>query len=266
MSIHRTLRLGLARGRMELLDFSRTPAAVVFGLAFPAVLLVLLGSIFDDTIPESAGTTVSQYMVPGVIAIGVMTAAFLNLAISLAHERSSGTIKRLAATPLPVASYFIGKVVMVLVISILSVTLLLLVGVTMFGVSLPSSPSRWFTFAWVLLLGIVACTLLGIAISRVPMTGSTAPAIINPPYLVLQFVSGTFLEYGSLATPLRWVANIFPLRWMALGMRSVFLPDAFLRAEPGGSWQHGLTLAVLAAWSVGGYVVVRRTFRWRHAA
>lgn len=59
------------------------------------------------------------------------------------------------------------------------------------------------------------------------------------------------------------VASVFPLKWMAQGMRSVFLPDSAEALEVGGSWQHGATAAVLTAWLVVGLVVGVRTFRWR---
>nr|BFF19008.1 hypothetical protein GCM10025730_25290 [Promicromonospora thailandica] len=63
-----------------------------------------------------------------------------------------------------------------------------------------------------------------------------------------------------------WMINLsslFPLKWVAQGMRSVFLPDEFALAEPAEAWQHGATAAVLAAWLVVALVVGTRTFRWR---
>ena len=58
------------------------------------------------------------------------------------------------------------------------------------------------------------------------------------------------------------MASVFPLRWLAQGVRSVFLPDSAARLEA-GSWQHGLVALVLLAWIAGGLVVCARTFRWR---
>ena len=59
------------------------------------------------------------------------------------------------------------------------------------------------------------------------------------------------------------VASLFPLKWMAQGMRSVFLPDTALAMEPAGSWEHGMTAAVLGAYLLVGLVLGVRTFRWR---
>ena len=61
---------------------------------------------------------------------------------------------------------------------------------------------------------------------------------------------------------MRAIAELFPLKWLAQGMRSVFLPDSYQSVEPDGSWQLGLGAAVLAAWTVLGLVACVRTFRW----
>ena len=80
--------------------------------------------------------------------------------------------------------------------------------------------------------------------------------------LVLQFISGVYLPFMQLPEWLQTVAGVFPLRWMASGMRAVFLPDTFATAEPGGTWHLGLGALVLTAWLVLGLVACLRTFRW----
>ena len=59
------------------------------------------------------------------------------------------------------------------------------------------------------------------------------------------------------------IAAVFPLKWMAQGMRSVFLPDSMASVEVSGSWQHGLTALILVAWTIAGLVLCLQTFRWR---
>ena len=61
---------------------------------------------------------------------------------------------------------------------------------------------------------------------------------------------------------LRQVASIFPLKWIAQGMRSVFYPDGMASVEMAHSWETGRTLLVLAAWAVGGLVLCVTTFKW----
>ncbi len=51
------------------------------------------------------------------------------------------------------------------------------------------------------------------------------------------------------------VAQIFPMYWLGLVMRSAFLPDSAASLELGDSWRTLETAAVLGAWAVIGAIV-----------
>jgi ABC-2 type transport system permease protein len=256
------LYLGLHRGIMELKAFFRERDAVVFTFALPAVLLALLGSLFSAVYP--GGVTASQYLVPSMIAAGVASTTFVNLGIAIATDRDDGTLKRLRGVPMPPAAYFVGKVVLVLVLTVAEVVLLLAIGVMLFDLRLPGEAGDWFTFGWVFLLGVTGCSFLGIAASSMAGSQRSAAAVMNLPYLVLCFVSGIFFTpVGRLPHSLLAIGSLFPLRWMAQGFRSAFLPDAILDQEVVHSWEHGRTALVLAAWCLGGLLLCLTTFRWR---
>ncbi|HEV2087966.1 MAG TPA: ABC transporter permease [Cryptosporangiaceae bacterium] len=255
------LRIGWSRGGLELKQFFRGRESVVFGLAFPVILLVIFGTIFSRDI--APGVSFTQYFVAGMIAAGLLTTSFQNLAIQIPIERDAGVLKRLAGTPMPKSAYFVGKVLMVAAVSALSAVLLLAIGVLFYGVELPSTAGKWFTFGWVGVLGVTACTLCGIAFSSLPRNGSSAPAIVTPVAIVLQFISGVFFVFTELPSWMQQIAAVFPLKWMAQGMRAVFLPDSFAAAEAAGSWELGRVALALVAWTVGGLVLCLLTFRWR---
>lgn len=255
-----TLRLGLLRGGLEIKQFLRSRASVVFTLAFPLMLLVVFGAIFSGEI--APGVTFTQYFAASMIAAGLLATGFQSLAIQIPIEREKGLLKRLRGTPMPRTAYFIGKVVMVLAIGLLETVLLVAVAALFYGVELPSTGGRWLTFAWVGLLGITACTLCGIAFSSLVRTARGGPAVVTPVALLLQFTSGVFIQYTTLPVWMQRFAAVFPLKWMTQGMRSVFLPDSFAVKESGGSWQHGTIALVLGAWIVAGLALCLLTFRW----
>lgn len=253
----------MRRGVIELKQFFRQRDAVVFTFSLPAIMLLLLGSIFGDRF-EGTAVTASQMFTAGMIAGGVASTTFVNLGIGIAADREDGTIKRLLGTPMPPFGYLMGKLVLVLVLTLAEVAILLAVGVVLFGLELPSDPWRWLTFAWVFGLGVTGCSLLGIAASSLPRSARSAPAVMNLPYLVLSFISGVFVvPLKDLPEPLIQIGSLFPLKWMAQGFRSVFLPDLMGGQEVAGSWEHGRTAMVLAVWCVGGLVLCLSTFRWR---
>ncbi len=252
-----------ARVRAELLSFFREKEAVVFVLLFPVILLVVFGSVFGGNSEVAPGVSFIQYFVAGMIAAGLLSASFQNLAIQIPIERDTGYLKRLSGTPMPKAAYFIGKIVLVGFIAVIQTVMLLAIGVLLYGVSLPSGAEPWLNFAWIALLGVTSCTLLGIAFSSVPKNGKSAPAIVSPIAILLQFISGVFFVFSELPTWMQTIAAVFPLKWMTQGMRSVFLPDAAQAAEAAGSWELGRIALVLAVWCVVGLALCLLTFRWR---
>ncbi|MFI1016468.1 ABC transporter permease [Streptomyces sp. NPDC020965] len=260
-----SVKIGLGRGALELKQFFRERDAVVFTFALPVVMLVLLASVYNDTVPET-GVAASQIFAASMIAAGIMSAAFVTLGTGIAHDRDDGTLKRLRGTPTTMASYIIGKVLLVLAVSLAEVVVLLAIGKALFDLRLPTELDRWLTFGWVFLLGVIACALMGIAISSVPRSAKSASAVIMLPFIGLQFVSGVLLNpISELSSPMVEIGSAFPLKWMAQGFRSVFLPDSMTFQEVAGSWEPGRTALVLAAWCVGGLVLCLLTFRWKNS-
>ena len=245
---------------VELKEFFRQREGVTFTVLFPVVLLIGLGSVLDLDIGH--GVEFSQYFMAGVIVAGIVGASLQNLGIYIASERSDGTLKSLRGTPMPASAYFVGKVVLVLAVAAVTTALLLLVGLVFYRIDLPSA-AGWLTFAWVGLLGIGACTLLGIAVSSLAPNRRSASALISPVALLLEFVSGVFEPFRNLPHWMQVVASLFPVKWMAQGMRSVFLPDALAADEPAGSWELGRVALVLAIWCVLGLLLCLKTFRWQ---
>ena len=258
------LRLSISRTIIELRQFFRDTRSAVFTFAFPVMLLVLFGGIISYTIKGPSGQLVNfrQYFISGMIAAGIISTTFNNLATWISMDRQEGLLKRLSATPLPRPAYFAGKIGMATIVTIIQVVIMLAVGLAFYGLKLPADGARWAMFFVVTALGVAACCLAGIAYTRLIPNARSAPAIIMPVYLVMEFISGVFFQFTDVPSWMQWVANVFPLRWMALGYRYVFLPDWFKSQETGGSWQVETTLAVLAVWVVVAFVLCIRWFRW----
>ncbi|TAM69498.1 MAG: ABC transporter permease [Microbacteriaceae bacterium] len=264
----RGIRLGFSRIGYEVKTYFRRGDTVFFTFLFPVVMLSIFAVAFSSqgrlgTNPNgSGGITIAAYYLPGMVAAGVLLSGLQNLAVDIAGEKGDGTLKRLSGTPLPMMSYFIGKFGQVLMTGIMQTILLLLVARFAFNVALPADAGSWLTFAWVFVVGIAASAVLGIALSGLPRTGKSATAVVIPITLILQFISGVYLQFTMLPTWLQNVASIFPLKWMAQGMRAVFLPSGFATLEQGGTWNLGWVAAALFAWLIIGVVLCRLTFRW----
>jgi ABC-2 type transport system permease protein len=256
-----TLQVGLARTKLEVREFFREREALIFTFFFPIIFLAIFSAVFGDT-DFGQGVNAATYFTPGMIASGIFLSSFQSLAISIALERDEGLLKRLRGTPMPPQAYFIGKIGQVLVTSIAQIALLLAISGLLLGVDLPTEPSKWLDFVWIFVLGTASGSVLGIAFSVVRKSGKAASAVVTPVVLLLQFMSGVYFVYSSLPGWMRGVASVFPLKWLASGMRSVFLPDSFVQTEPGQDWHLGLGAIVLLVWLVVGLIVAQRVFRW----
>jgi ABC-2 type transport system permease protein len=258
--------LGASRIGYETKGYFRSLDTLFFTFLFPFILLAIFSAAFSGAgeVGDPAGETVSiaTYYLPAMLAAGILLSGVQNLAVDIAIEKGDGTLKRLGGTPLSPFSYFLGKIGQVFVTGALQAALLILFAWAALGIELPTTAEKWGTFAWVFVLGLVTSALLGIALSALPRSGKSATAVVIPILLVLQFISGIYLQFYMLPEWMQNVASIFPLKWIAQGMRAVFLPDDFAVMEQHGSWDLGWVAIALAIWLVLGLVISRLTFRW----
>lgn len=255
------VRIGCSRIVPELKMFYRRPEQLIMTFTLPAIICILLGSIFSQRLPDSP-TSTGAVIAASMLAYGILSTSFINLGISVAADRDSGALRRLRGTPATATSYFVGKIALVAVVSLAEAVLLLAVGVAMFGLRLPSGVAGWWTLTWVFVLGITSCSLLGIFVSNLASNAVSAAVLTNGPAVGLQFVSGTYVPLMALPTWMLAIGSVFPVKWMAQGFRSVLLPPEMVVFEPAGSWEHWRTFLVLVAWTIGGLIACLRVFRW----
>ena len=126
---------------------------------------------------------------------------------------------------------------------------------------LMADPSGWFTVVGVMVLGLLALLPIGMAI------GAAVPGVQKVgmwgmfPVMTLAAISGIFYPVQALWGWVQVVAQVFPMYWLGLGMRSAFLPDSYAAAEIGGSWRTLETVAVLGVWVVVGALVAPALLR-----
>lgn len=259
------VRLGWGQIVIELKQFWRSPTRLVFTFMLPLVFLMVFTAIFGNQKlqgpPGAPELKFRDYFVPGIIAVGIMSTTFSNLATSIPIERSLGLMKRLSGTPLPREAFFIGKIGMTLIVTAAETILLLAVGVVLYHVKLPTDAGHWAVLAWVFLLGTASCSVLGIAYTRLIKTAESAIAIVQMPYLILQFISGVFFQYSEIPKWMQDIAMVFPLKWLAQGMRYAFVPDWLGESEYGG-WQLPVIALMLVGWTIAGFVLSVLFFRW----
>jgi ABC-2 type transport system permease protein len=242
--------------RYDGLIFLRNRQSQFFTLALPVLFLVIFASVFSSGTVAVAGGTLktSVYYVPGIMALGVIAASFVNLVISVTAARESGIYKRRRATPLPASVIIAGRALTAVVTALVIAGVLLAIGWPAFGASVPSrtAPALIVTIA----VGALAFCCLGYAVASLIANADSAQPLTQALVLPLYFISGVFVPAAQIPGWLRNVASLFPVRHLAQALLTAYNPHT---SGAGFAWQD---LGVVALWGALGLVVALRRFSW----
>jgi ABC-2 type transport system permease protein len=248
------LWLVLHQAQFDLRGFLRNRQARFFTLILPLLFLVIFTGVFGDNIVGPGNTKASAYYVPGISAMAVIAASFINLVISITVLREEGILKRRRATPVPAWALIAGRTLMAIAVSATSVIVLLLVGRFAYGVQMPARHIPGFAITAV--AGSITFCVLGYAFSTAIANEDAAQPMVQAVMLPLYFISGIFIAPTQLPSWLRNVAKVFPVEHLAHGLQHAFQPGA---TGVGIVWSD---LGLLALWAAIGVVVALRRFSW----
>lgn len=250
--MNRDVALVATQIRYEQKSYWRNPSAAFFTFAFPLVFFfILVGAAGGGHSSIIRGVKLSQYYTPSVLGYGVMSACFLNVALTLVRQREFGVLKRMRGTPLPSWALIGGIIGNAMIVASLLSALCITFAIIVYGVSLPASHILPIIVT-IALASLVFCAL-GIAASSLIPNMDSGPAIVNLPYFILVFISGTYFPInGALAK----VAGYFPLRPFIVAMFKAFNPFTI-----GSAWAPH-QLGSLAIWGVLATAFAVRNFRW----
>ena len=241
--------------RFDLLVLWRSPVAAFFTVALPIIFLFLLTSFFGNELVTPEGPRLATRFVPGILALSVVSAAFVNLAIVTVTRRENSVLKRVRGTPMRPWVYMSGQIGSSFAVIALMTALVILIGWAVFDVSLQGRtiPAMIVT----LVLGGASFCALGLAATNLIPNEASAPAVTNAIALPLYFVSDVYIP-ATDDTPrvITAIGDIFPVRHLAVALQQGFDPLSDNSMWPVTNW------VVMAAWGVGGALIVTRWFRW----
>jgi ABC-2 type transport system permease protein len=253
-----TRGLVLHQARYDLVAFLRNRQARFFTLVLPLIFLVIFVGVFGNDEVRHTHVKASTYYVPGLSAMGLIAASFVNLVISITAQRESGVLKRRRATPVPAWVLIAGRSLTAIAVSLTTMTALLLVGRFAFGVHLPTKTIP--AVALTAVVGAAAFCVLGYALSTLIDSEDSAQPMVQAIMLPLYFISGVFIPNVNLPSWMRHVAEFFPVQHLADGLHHAYDPAT---QRTGLVWSD---LAVLGVWALVGIAVALRRFSWLPAA
>ncbi len=237
--IERVRALALTDLRVALRDNEQ----LLLTLGIPVALLVFFSTV--DVLPTGTGEPV-DYLAPGIVALALLSGAFVRLAISLGFDRGFGAIKRFGITPLGPGEFLAAKG---LVAVVLFAVQLVFLGVV--AALLGWRPSLHIGALAAIVLGLLTFVGLAFVVSGL-VDGLRSLAISNALFIVLLLVSGIVFELDRLPGWLLAVVKLLPSTALAELLRNTF--DGAV--GPRWAW------LTLLAWAVATPALGLKLFRW----
>jgi ABC-2 type transport system permease protein len=246
-------RLGLSRGWMEFRRSVFSGQDMGFAVFFALVIVVVLFFQRDRVVE---GTTLSLAMatLPSVVGMLVAMGGF-SASGALTLEREDGTLLRAKALPYGMIGYLVGRLLSVSLLNLVSLLVVLIPGLFVVPELASTGWAGWLTLVWVVAFGMLATLPWGAVIGALAKNTMVLFSIVTFPMMILTAISGIFYPISALPGWLQTVAQVFPVYWLGLGVRSAFLPASAAAVEIGASWRTLETIVVLAVWALAGMLL-----------
>jgi len=231
----------VAEARMTL----RNGEQLLLTLVIPLVVRVGLSHLPSDVVGHSPAI---DAVAPGVLALAVMSTAFIGQAIATGFERRYGVLRLLGSTPLGRGGLLVSKTLAVLAVETLQVLLLIVVAKVLGWQPVGSWPAA----VLLLVLGTAAFSALGLLVAGTLRAEATL-AVANGIYLLLLAVGGVVIPVDRLPAALAPLVSALPSAALGTGLRDVLLYGSAFPLGPA---------LVLLVWALVAGAVTTRTFRW----
>jgi ABC-2 type transport system permease protein len=240
----------------DLRCYWRNVQSMCFTLLLPVLFLVILASIFRNATVQVPGGSIKESVsyVPGLIAWGLITAAFSNLALSVVRNRESGIYKRRRATPLPASAVIAARAAVAVLTALAITAVMLAIGWAAYGASIPVRTAPAFILDVIVGAAVFCC--LGFAAASLISSVDAVQPVLWATILPLSFVSGIFIATSELPSWLARIGYVFPVHPLAAALLEAYNPHT---TGAGLSWGY---LATLAAWGAAGLIIAVRRFGW----
>jgi ABC-2 type transport system permease protein len=237
--------------RSETRLFLREPGALFWIMAFPVLLLVILGSIpsFREPSADLGGQRVVDLYVPVTILLAAILGAIQAMPAVLSGYREQQVLRRIATTPAEPWHLLAAQYVLHGGAVVVGAAAVLVVGRVAFDVRIPGSAGAYLL---VLALALVALLAAGGLLSGLARSSKTSAALSTVVAFPMMFTAGLWLPVQVMPDLLRHIVELTPF-----GAASLALDQAAL-----GSWPGLGHVGVLLAWTLGLGVLAARYFRW----
>lgn len=229
--------------------FLREPMSVLFGLVFPAGLLLVLGAIpiLREPSEEFGGQRFVDLFAPSALVLGIGVVALQHVPNVVAGYREQGVLRRMATTPVPPGKLLVAQLLVAL--AAVTAAAVLLIGSAWLVLDVPP-PRHPLGFAAAVLVGFGAVLAVGTLIAALAPNQRVATGVSTLAYLVAMFAGGVFLPRFLMPEALVRLGDVTPPGVQAL-------LDAWAGRAP-----EPLHLGIMALVAAAAAAAAAKLFRW----
>lgn len=229
----------------------RCPDGIIFGVAMPVGVLVLIAVIAGDKNAGGGDYTFLQSAFASLIAVGICASAFMGIPLTIADYRDKKILKHFFVTPCSPMMLLGAIVACGVITALISSTAISLVSVTVFGYRMQGNV-LWFIAAYFLVMA--AMYSIGMLIAGLCKTVKIANVVTTAVYFPMLFLSGATIPFELFPKGMQDVASVLPLTQGIKLMKQISLGSAVENV--------GSTVILMLMITVVCCVLSKLTFRW----
>lgn len=245
--------------KVETALFLRDSATVVFGVLFPAGLLLVLGSIpaLREVSPENGGLRSIDIWAPTALVFGMVMIAVQHIPAVVATYRERGILRRLSTTPAHPRGVLLAQMMVAFASVVVSAALMILLAWAVLDIAPPERP---LAFVVASVVGYAALLGIGMISAAVARTSSAANQTGTLMFVALMFFGGAFLPRALMPDVLRTVGEFIPPGLQAL--TTAWSAEAGEVTATAGGQPFWLQIAIMAGIAVTASAIAAKLFRW----
>ena len=232
--------------RAELNVVRRNGEQLLVTLGIPLLLLGFFSVV--DVLPTNEKDPVN-FLVPGILALAVMSTSMVSLGIATGFERNYLVLKRLAATPLGTTRLIAAKTLSIAAVEAVQMILLISLG---FLLGWSPQQANWLLALCAVVLGTFAFAGIGLFLAG-NLRGEVNLAATNGLYLVLLLIGGIVFPLDKLPGALSAISRCLPTAALSDVLRNSLMSAG---EHTTSSW------IVLLVWAIAAPLLAAKTFKW----
>lgn len=192
-----------------------------------------------------------DFFIPGIIGLTIMNNSVNYMANLMCDYRARGIFRKLMTTPLSRVEWLTSQIIWQLVMNFASILLIIIVGLTVFGMKISLDLPFWL----LIITGTALFTSLGMILGGLIKNQDTAGSVVMAITFPMMFLSGSFFALEMMPEYLQTLATALPLTYLNEGLR-----DAMVYSNLSGAYYN---LAVLTGIALIFIALASMTTKWK---